>query len=72
MPHNTPHCQPDAYCQPDDDLDDAPEYEWRCFGTIVCDPLTDQHGQECDRINQEAREEFYAEVVRSTTLGSLL
>jgi len=43
---------------------DEPEYEWRCFGTVMCDSMFDQHGRECERLNDEARAEFYAEVVR--------
>lgn len=49
----------------------GPEYEWRCFGTIVCDSMFDSHGRECDRLNDEARSDFYADVLLSTPLGDL-
>lgn len=55
-----------------DMLPEAPTYEWHCFGTITCDPLLDAHGRECERMNDEARSEFWADVVRSTPIGDLL
>lgn len=49
----------------------AAEYEFRCIGSITCDLLDDRHGRECERVNQEAREEFYADIVLGTPLGDL-
>ena len=69
LPHH-PSC-PRRGWAPDEVLDlactcptmpESIEYEWRCFGTIVCEPLGDVHGRECDRLNDEAREEFYADL----------
>jgi hypothetical protein len=45
--------------------DDGPEYEYACIGSIVCEPLVDSHGRECERVNQEARVDFYEEVAAS-------
>lgn len=44
---------------------DGDQYEWRCFGTITCEPMLDQHGRECEKMNDEARHEFYAMVCGS-------
>lgn len=44
---------------------DGPEYEYACIGSIVCEPLVDDHGRECERVNQEARVDFYDEVAAS-------
>lgn len=44
---------------------DGPEYEYACIGSIVCEPLLDLHGVECERVNQEARVDFYEEVAAS-------
>lgn len=49
----------------------TPSYEWSCFHTITCDPLADQHGRECDRLNDEARAEFYADLV-AEDIGNLV
>ncbi len=38
------------------------EYVWKCFGTITCEPILDQHGRECDHMNDEARSEFYLDL----------
>lgn len=35
------------------------EYEYECTGSITCEPILDQHGRECERVNDEARAEFY-------------
>jgi hypothetical protein len=39
------------------------DYEWRCFDTLTCEPFLDQHGRECDRLNDEARADHYADLV---------
>lgn len=48
---------------------DGPAYEYACTGSIVCDPLADpladSHGRECERVNQEARVEFYEDLAAS-------
>lgn len=46
-------------------------YAWQCFGTITCDPLVDEHGRECERLNDEARTEFYVELV-AEDIGNLV
>lgn len=44
--------------------DDAgAEYVFRCLHTPTCDPLNDEHGHECRQVNDEARTEFYEDVV---------
>lgn len=48
-----------------------PGYEFTCAHTITCDVLADRHGRECEDINQQAREDHYADVVLSTPLGDL-
>lgn len=35
------------------------EYEFACIGAITCNPMVDEHGRECERVNDEARAEFY-------------
>lgn len=44
-----------------------PEYEYRCIGSITCDPMLDEHGRACERVNDEARAEFYEHIARVST-----
>lgn len=35
------------------------EYTYRCVQSPTCDASEDTHGRECERVNDEARAEFY-------------
>lgn len=37
-------------------------YAYACTGSITCEPILDQHGRECERVNDEARVEFYTDL----------
>lgn len=37
----------------------ADQYDYECTGSLTCEPVLDQHGRECERVNDEARAEFY-------------
>lgn len=46
-------------------------YEYSCSDSITCEPMVDEHGRECERMNDEARGEFYGERMREA-LAELL
>jgi hypothetical protein len=35
------------------------EYTYRCVQSPTCDAGEDTHGRECERVNDEARADFY-------------
>lgn len=49
----------------------AVEFEFSCIHAPTCDVLADVHGRECEEVNQQAREDFYLDVVLTTPLGEL-
>jgi hypothetical protein len=46
----------------------AAEYEFVCIHAPTCDVLADAHGQECEAVNQQGREDFYRDLVLDTPL----